>query len=223
MDNFAIQRTNMVESQVRPSDVTDRRIIDSMLKLPRENFVPASLRGLAYMDQEVQVKEAWGNDLARALLRPMVLAKLVQLAHVGEGDLVLDVGCATGYSTALLASLAGAVVGLDCDEPLIKNAGKDLAEIGADNAVVVLGPLEEGCSEEGPYDVIFLNGYVPEPPVSLRAQLKPGGRLVGVIAETGFGRAMLFERVGDGWSSYTAFNANAPWLPGFARKKEFVF
>lgn len=223
MDAFTTQRFNMVESQIRPNDVTDRRIIDTMLQLPREHFVPTSLKTMAYMDEEIRIKEPADGKPARALLRPMIIAKLVQLADVSENELVLDVGCTTGYSTAILASLSGTVVGLECDELMVNTATAVLEKIRADNAVIVQGALNEGCAGEGPYDAILLNGYTPNPPTSLRDQLKPGGRLVVILSEHGFGCATIFERVGKGWSGRSVFNAAGPALPGFESDTEFVF
>ncbi len=222
MTDFAVQRRNMVESQIRPNDVTDRAILAAMLEVPREMFVPASQRPLAYADAPVPV--AGGTrERPRMLATPMVLAKLIQLAEVRPSDLVLDVGCATGYSTALLARLADAVVGLECDPGLAERASKALAELGVDNAAILTGSLEKGCPEEGPYDVIVLNGSVPEVPKALLDQLKDNGRVVAVIArsQSGFGKATLIRRIASGTSHLPAFDAALPPLPGFERAPAF--
>ena len=230
MSDFETQRRNMVDSQIRPADITDRRLIRAMLEVPREAFVPAAMRQLAYMDGHLTVVPAEGSRPARVLLAPMVLAKLIQLADVQTGDVVLDVGCASGYSTAILARLAESVVGLECDAALAERAGRTLAELGVDNAAVVSGPLEVGCPEHGPFQVIVMNGAVAEAPEQLREQLVEGGRLVTIISEPehgggggGVGRATLFERIGKGWSRRPAFDASAPILPGFIPTTTFVF
>ncbi len=223
MSNYATARLNMVESQVRPNEVTDRRILQAMMEIPREAFVPPSMRALAYIDEEIRLRSAGRDAPGRNLMAPMPLARLIQLAEIEPGDLVLDVGCATGYSTAILARLAESVVGLECDAALAESAGKTLMELGADNAAVVTGALADGYAEEGPYDVILLNGSVPEVPERLLAQLEAGGRLVAILAEGGFGKATLFQNVSSVISERAAFDAGAPPLPGFERAAAFVF
>jgi len=223
MSGFAIQRENMVESQVRTSDVTDRRIIRAMSEIPREVFVASSLRSLAYMDAEITLVPGDGEHAARVMLSPMVLARLLALADVRPGDVVLDVGCASGYSTAILARLAESVVGLECNQGLAEKAIRVLEDQGVDNAAVITGPLEHGCPDQGPFDLIFMNGAVPAPPVQLRGQLNQGGRLVVVLDQGGVGRAALFERIDDTWSVRTTCNASAPILPGFEAKAAFAF
>ena len=221
--DFVAARANMVDSQIRTNDVTDRRILNAMNELPREAFVPASVRELAYMDEEIALAGAAPGRKGRRLMTPMVFAKLVQIADIGPGDLVLDVGCATGYSTATLARLADAVVGLEMDEGFAEQTTKALTNLGADNAAVVTGPLEEGYASEGPYDVIILNGAASHIPDALFDQLKHGGRLVAVISDTGFGKAHVFKRINKEISNRASFDASAPMLPGFERKPAFVF
>lgn len=217
MSEYAAARFNMVESQIRPNQVTDARLLRALAEIPRERFVPSSLKALAYMEEEIEVAPG------RRLLAPMPLARLIQLAEVEPDNLALDVGCATGYSTALLARLAESVVGLDCDERLTEQASQILTELEADNAGVVAGELSEGYASEGPFDVILLNGCVPLVPQALLDQLKDGGRLVAVIAEHDFGRACLFRKSGSRVSQRPVFDAGGPLLPGFAREKTFVF
>jgi protein-L-isoaspartate(D-aspartate) O-methyltransferase len=216
------QRLNMVESQVRPSDVTDRRIIRAMLELPREEFAPRAAHAIAYMDAALPVTARAAGRPARHLLAPRVLAKLVQLAGIEPYHVVLDVGCATGYSTALLATLAKSVVGLEVDQVLSSQAARTLRQLGVNNAVVVEGALPAGSPGHGPFDAIVLNGAVPDAPQALLEQLKDGGRLVGVLATGEFGRAQVWRRTGKGFDAMPAFDAGAPPLPGFARKAEFV-
>lgn len=223
MTDTKIQRENMVESQVRTADVTDGRIIKAMMQLERENFVPSSARALAYMDGEISVKSGDNTTGQRMLMAPMILAKLIQLAQIQDTDLVLDIGCTTGYSTALLARLADAVVGLEPDKDLVEKATANLAKADIDNAAIVEGPLNEGYPSQGPYDVIFLNGRIPEPPEALLKQLKTGGRLVCVIGEGTRGKAMIWLNIGNSWTSREAFDATAPDLPGFEKARAFSF
>lgn len=218
MTDSAMQRLNMVESQVRPSDVTDRRVIRAMLELPREQFVPEPLRSIAYMDTEVPVGAG-----GRTLLAPRVLAKLVQEARCEAGMSVLDIGCATGYSTAILARLARRIVGLECDAELAAKAQRLLASLGVGNAAIAQGPLKEGRAGDGPFDVILLNGTVPEAPRSLADQLREGGRIVGIRADGVGGEATVWTRVGRGLDARVVFDAGAQPLPGFEREAAFVF
>jgi protein-L-isoaspartate(D-aspartate) O-methyltransferase len=222
MTDFKQQRLNMVESQVRPSDVTDRRIIRAMLEVPREAFAPRAALAIAYMDAALPVLARAAGRQARYLLAPRTFAKLVQLAGIEPHHVVLDVGCATGYSTAVLARLAKSVVALEVDQVLWSQAGRSLRQLGVGNAVVVEGPLTAGSAAHAPYDAIFLNGAVPEVPQALLDQLRDGGRLVGVLAAGDFGRAQVWRRTGGVFDAMPAFDAGAVPLPGFARKAEFV-
>jgi protein-L-isoaspartate(D-aspartate) O-methyltransferase len=222
MIDFAAARRMMVDGQVRTSDVTDLRIIAAMLELPRERFVPESRADLAYLDLDVAVGAAAGG-LARCLLKPMVLAKLVQAAAVKAGDHVLDVGCASGYSSALLARLARSVVALEEDPELVRFAGEALGAVGAGNVTVVGGPLTQGWQAAAPYDLILLNGATEVPPEALCRQLKDGGRLVAVVGRAPASRAMLYRAVKSDVSGWPIFDAAAPLLPGFAAPAEFVF
>ena len=213
----------MVESQVRPSDVTDRRIIRAMLEVPRDQFVPDALRSIAYMDTEVPIPCGHDGRDRRALLAPRVFAKLVQEARIEAGMSVLDVGCATGYSTAVLARLGRRVIGLECDAELAARAQKMLAKLGVSNAVISHGPLQAGVAAEGPFDVVLLNGSVPEVPQALLDQVREGGRIVGVRAEGNLGQATIWTRAGRTIDARVVFDAGAQPLPGFERKLEFVF
>jgi protein-L-isoaspartate(D-aspartate) O-methyltransferase len=217
------QRINMVESQVRPSDVTDRRIIRAMLEVPREVFVPRSLQALAYMDEPVPAVEPAGGRSGRFLLAPRTFAKLVQLAEIGPDAVVLDVGCATGYSTAVLARLAKAVVAVEVDTALAIQATQTLRQLGANNALVIEGALEMGAPSHAPFDAILLEGAVPRVPGGLLEQLKDGARLVAVTADGTFGRAQVWQRTGKVFDSRPVFDAGAEPLPGFARQADFVF
>jgi protein-L-isoaspartate(D-aspartate) O-methyltransferase len=217
------QRINMVESQVRPSDVTDRRIIRAMLEVPREAFVPPALFELAYMDEAVPVTRRVDSRPVRALLAPRTFAKLVQLAEIGPDAIVLDVGCATGYSTAVLARLANAVVAVEVDAALAGRATQTLRQLGVNNALVIEGALEMGAPSHAPFDAILLEGAVPRVPGGLLEQLKDGARLVAVTADGTFGRAQVWQRTGKVFDSRPVFDAGAEPLPGFARQADFVF
>jgi protein-L-isoaspartate(D-aspartate) O-methyltransferase len=217
MIDFAAARRMMVDGQVRTSDVTDLRIIAAMLELPRERFVPEANADLAYLDLDVAV------DKVRRLLKPMVLAKMIQAAAVKADDRVLDVGCATGYSSALLARLAHSVVALEEDPVLARKAEENLRSIGASNVTVVTAPLTQGWQADSRYDVIFVNGATEVVPHPLCGQLAEGGRLVVVLGRAPLGRAMLYRAVGGDVSGWPIFDAAAPLLPGFAAAQAFVF
>jgi protein-L-isoaspartate(D-aspartate) O-methyltransferase len=221
MTDFKQQRINMVESQVRPSDVTDRRIIKAMLEVPREAFVPEGLQALAYMDAAVPVASPAHGAHRRSLLAPRTFAKLVQLAEIDTGASVLDVGCATGYSTAVLARLAKAVVAVECDGSLARRATETLRQQHVSNAVVIEGALEKGAPSHAPFDAILLNGGVESGLEALLGQLKDGGRLLGVMASGGIGRAQVWRRNGKLFDARPVFDAGAAPLPGFGRQPEF--
>ena len=223
MIDFAASRRMMVDGQVRTSDVTDLRIIAAMLDLPRERFVPESNAALAYLDLDVAVSRATGGEPVRRLLKPMVLAKMVQAAAVKAGDRVLDVGCATGYSSAILGRLAHSVVALEEDPALARIAEGNLRAVGASNVTVATGPLTQGWQAGARYDVIFVNGATEVVPHALCTQLDDGGRLVAVVGHAPSGRAMLYRSVGGDVSGWPIFDAAAPLLPGFAAIPAFVF
>ena len=223
MTDFAAQRLSMVESQLRPHEVTDTRLLAAMRELPRELFVPPRVRSLAYIDEAIEIFPSIDGAPARYLLAPMVLARLVQLAAVGPEDSVLDVGCGTGYSTAVLARLGRKVVGVEPEPELADAARRALRQVGAENAEIVEGQLPRGYKRGAPYDVILLNGSVPEPPEPLIEQLEEGGRLAAVLAEGLQGKACLFVKVDGEASGIPHFDANARPLPGFAPSPSFTF
>lgn len=228
MIDFELARATMVESQLRTDKVTDRRILSAFATLPRERFVPEGKRDLAYSDASLEVWPSIDGAPARFLLPPVVLARLIQLAAVEEKDAVLDIGCGTGYSTAVLARLARMVTAVEAEPELASAAREALHKLGAANATVVEGALARGVPESGPFDVILLNGSVPEVPGTLLAQLKEGGRLCAVIAAGREGRprqgkATLFVKVDGEASGLPHFDANARALPGFAPSPSFTF
>jgi protein-L-isoaspartate(D-aspartate) O-methyltransferase len=220
MADMTALRTKMVDGQIRPSDVTDHRIIEAMLDIPREAFVPAELAGLAYLDRDLPVS---ADGRSRCLIQPMVLARMIQAAAIGANDVVLEVGCASGYGAAVMAQLASSVVALEEDEALADRAAAALSGLGVDNVAVVRGRLAEGYAHEAPYDVILVNGSIEVLPEALTAQLKEGGRLVVVVGSGQAARGMLFTRSGAGVSGRVIMNASVPMLPGFQRDPVFEF
>ncbi|MGE0213083.1 MAG: protein-L-isoaspartate O-methyltransferase [Parvibaculaceae bacterium] len=223
MVDFSIQRLNMVESQVRPNGVTDARIIAAMGSIPRERFVPEGRRAIAYMDEEIIIATT-PTGRRRYLIEPMVLARLLQLAALKPTDILLDIGCGTGYSTAVAAALAESVVAVEENAGLAQIAGETLSELGIANAAVVQGPHAQGLPSEAPFDVILINGRVPAVPQALVEQLKPGGRLVAVVGTGPVSRATLVRQTSEGQSSVSDFDANVPDAPGFEIPQQgFVF
>jgi protein-L-isoaspartate(D-aspartate) O-methyltransferase len=224
MNDSGLQRLNMVESQVRTSDVTDRRIIRAMLDIPREPFVPAGMVSLAYSDAALAVSgQRTGSAPVRALLEPRTLAKLIQLADIDDDETVLDVGCATGYSSAVLARIAKRVVAIEADKALADAATAALKALGIANVTVVNGELKAGAPAQAPFDVILLNGAVPAIPQALCDQLREGGRLVAVVSQGRVSRAHLALRTGSTVDTRPAFEVAADALPGFEAPAGFVF
>ncbi len=223
MVDFASARTKMVDSQLRTEDVTDYDVLRAFGEVPREMFVPARLKALAYIDEDLAVKDAASGTPARYLMEPAPFAKLVQAAEIDKTDIVLDIGCATGYSAAVLSRLADSVVALESDADLAAQASETLLELSIDNVAVVTGPLEAGYPGEGPYDVIFLGGAVEAVPQVLFDQLKEGGRLVAVVGYGMSAPAMLFTKTDGNIGGWSGFNAGVKAIPGFAKPKAFVF
>ncbi len=223
MTDFELQRKNMVESQVRPSDITDRRITRAMLALPREAFATDANRELAYMDRDLPVGSPVAGRPARALLAPRVLAHLVQLLEIEDGDRVMEVGTATGYGAAVLSRLARSVIALECDEALAAQARVVLAAQSIDNATVVSGPLPAGWTPEAPYAAILLAGVVQEVPAALLDQLQEGARLAAIVATNGVGHLMQWQRLSGGFASRRVAEVGGPRLPGFERVPGFAF
>ncbi|MBI1211692.1 MAG: methyltransferase domain-containing protein [Alphaproteobacteria bacterium] len=217
MLDMAKARALMVEAQVRTNDVTDQRIIEAMSRLPRERFVPESKRHLAYSDACVHV----AGD--RSLLDPRSFAKLAQLAEMRAEDRVLDVACGYGYSTAVFASMASDVVGLEEDASLASEATRAMREYGAGRARIVEGPLDQGCAASAPYDVIFINGAVQQIPAALISQLRDGGRLLAIFRDGPVGKAHFCVQRGGALSHRVAFDATVPLLQRFERSRTFVF
>lgn len=218
MTDFAAARRNMVDGQVRTADVTDLRLQAAMLAVPRERFVPENMRGIAYLDRDIALGE---GASARRTLKPMVLAKLINAAGIKSTDRVLVVGCATGYSAAVLARVAAEVVALEEDAALARQAGESLR--GEGHVTVVTGALATGWPGAAPYDVILLEGATEITPQALTGQLTSDGRLVGILGSGPAGKAVLYQRSGGEVGSRAIFDAAAQVLPGFAKPPAFAF
>jgi protein-L-isoaspartate(D-aspartate) O-methyltransferase len=221
MSGISAARQKMIDGQVRPSDVTDLRIIDAMLAIPREAFVPGQQRGMAYLDLNLDVSE--GGSVRRFLMKPAVTAKLLQAAEILDTDNVLVAGCATGYTAALVARLAAKVTATEVDPPLAAKARAVLAEVGLGQVAVRAAGVADGDPANGPYDVIVLDGATEITPERLFGQLKEGGRLVGVFAQTQPQRAMIVTHSHGDFGSRALFDAAVPVLPGMERRAAFVF
>ena len=216
--DFSVARRNMVENQIRPNRVTDARVLAALEEVPRELFVPEGVRNIAYIDGDIEL------GAGRRMLEPTVFARLLQAAEIQPNEVVLDVGCGTGYSAAVLAHLASTVVALESDRALAQRATKLLADQSVDTVALVEGALAAGDKVHGPYDVIVIEGAVAKVPEGLLAQLADGGRLVAVVTQPGsVGRATLMLRVGESVSSRPLFEAAAALLPGFTARPGFVF
>lgn len=223
MSDFLTARQKMVDGQVRPSDVTDIRIIDAMLEVPREAFVPENQRAMAYLDLDLAV--SGGAATKRFLIKPVVMAKMLQAAGIGDTDNVLVVGCATGYAAAVTARLAGLTTATESDSALVAKARDVLAGLGSGFANVTVQAAEaaEGYPANAPYDVIVLDGATEILPDRLFGQLKEGGRLVGVFATSKPPRATIVTRSHGDFGHRALFDATVPVLPGLERRPEFVF
>ncbi len=218
MADYAVARLNMIEGQIRPNKVTDGRVLAAMAEVPRERFVPKKLQGAAYVDEDLAVAPG------RYLMEPAVFARLLLAAAIAPTDLVLDIGCATGYSTAVLARLAATVVAVESDRGLAKTAVALLAELDADNAVVVEGELKAGYAKQAPYDAIVLGGAVEQVPPAITDQLAEGGRLAAVVADgSSVGVGVLMLRARGALLRRVLFDAAVPPLPGFEAERGFVF
>jgi protein-L-isoaspartate(D-aspartate) O-methyltransferase len=216
--DFALARRMMVDGQVRTRDVFDTNLLAAMAEVPRERFVPPEQAALAYLDRNVPLT----TQGSRCLLQPMVLAHLLQAADIAEHDHVLDVGCATGYTAAVVARFAGSVVALEEDRTLAASARRVLGEF-APQVTVVEGPLQAGWPELGPYDVIVVEGAAEVIPPALFGQLKDGGRLVTIDGVRPGAKAAVYCSVKGEVSCRRLIEAAAPLLPGFAKPPAFVF
>lgn len=222
MVDYSQLRTNMVDCQLRPNDITDLRIIEAFTQIPREDFVPTAQKAVVYADRETYLVDRSEGQEPRAMMTPLALAKLIHSADIQSSDFVLDIGCLSGYSSAVLAHLADSVVAVEAVPEMVKLATQTLADLQIVNVAVVEGKLAEGQASQGPYDVILINGAVEEVPEALLDQLKDGGRLVTIVIENGFGRAECFIRTSGVASSSSQYDLSAPLLADFLRVEEFA-
>lgn len=216
--DFEAARRKMVDNQLRTTDVTEHEILRAFLSVPREEFVPASRRALAYIDEDIPIGRG------RFLMEPSPFAKLIQLASLKPNDVVLDVGCGSGYSSAVLSHLAGSIVALESDSELAETAAANLSRLDFVTCAVVEGSLVEGYPSEAPFDVIFVEGAVQHIPQTFFDQLKVDGRLIAVegIGNAAMARLYLKEARGV-LSDRFGFNCSIKPLPGFESAGEFVF
>lgn len=218
MTAFGVMRANMVDGQILPNKITDRRLINVLSELPRELFVAQSQRSVAYKDDDIEIAPS------RYLMEPRVFARLVQALTPGRDEVGLYIGCGSGYGVAVLANLCNTVIGLECDAALAARASGLFAELEIDNAVVVEGPLDKGYAEQGPYDLVLIEGAISDVPSVILDQLAESGRLAAVVSSgRSLGEAIIIRRVGEVYGSRVLFNASSSFLPGFEVAAEFTF
>lgn len=224
MIEFATARRNMVDNQIRPNRVTSPVLLQAMLEVPREIFVSETERGVAYVDEDIRLVSAPQGG-PRWLMEPMVFARLLQAAEIEKSDVVLEVGCGSGYGTAVLSKLAATVVAVESDPVLAEAAAANLERLRVDNAALITGELKKGCPAQGPYGVIVFEGAIDRISDEIVAQLAEGGRLVGVLRNGGarMGQAVLALKRGGQLSHRVLFDAATPYLPGFTPEPSFVF
>lgn len=219
MTDFVVMRTNMIEGQIRPNEVTDPQLIAALSIIPREPFVSKRFQAIAYRDEEVEMFPD------RYLMEPRVFARLIQGLAAKPAEVGLCIGCGTGYGVAILAQLCGTVIGLESEKELYVRAGDLLSLYEIDNALVVQGTLKEGYLEQGPYDLIFIEGAIPQAPTIILDQLADGGRLAAVIknGQNSSGEATIFTKIGNSVGRSVLFDAATEMLPGFEVLPDFTF
>ncbi|WP_320201730.1 protein-L-isoaspartate O-methyltransferase family protein [Agrobacterium sp. rho-13.3] len=223
MMDFDTARAKMVDSQLRTTDVTSHSVLNAFWAVPREAFVPAGVKQIAYADEDLQICPAKDGRPARYIMKASPLAKLIQLAAITKEDVVLEIGGGSGYVSAILSELAASVVSVESDEELAASATETLSALGYSNVATVSGDLQKGYAGEAPYDLIFINGSVEDVPAVVLDQLSDGGRLVAVVGYGNSAKATVYRRDGKGTSSTPFFNASVKPVPGFAKASEFVF
>jgi len=216
MFDYTQARQHMVDCQIRPSDVTSRDVLAAFKTVARENFIPKAKKALAYGDAHIEMADG------RAVIRPRDFSKMVQLADIAPSDIVLDIACGRGYSTAILAQLAETVVGLEDDEGRVSLANSALTEAGITNAAIIEGELKDGAKTHGPFNCIFVNGAVSEVPQAWFDQLTDGGRLIAVVKNGSVGRCCIYTRSGETVGERVVFDASIPSLEGFDREQAFA-
>lgn len=216
MTDFSTRRRVMVDSQVRPSDVTKFPIIEAMLSVPREVYVPEAQAEAAYVSECVEL----GGG--RVLLEPRTFAKMLDALNLQAGEMVLDLGCGLGYSSAVIARMVDAVVAVEEDAAMAADAQANLSGNDVDNAAVIEGPLAAGAAKHGPYDAIIIEGGVEEVPAAITDQLREGGRIVAIFMEGSLGTCRMGVKSADEVTWRFSFNATAPVLSGFTRQVAFA-
>ncbi|WP_138421561.1 protein-L-isoaspartate O-methyltransferase family protein [Maritimibacter alexandrii] len=216
MSDFQTRRTMMVDTQVRPSDVTKYPIIDAMLTVPREDFVPDDQREAAYTETQIELAPG------RVMLEPRSFAKILDALSIQPTELVLTVGAGLGYGAAVLARLADFVVAVEEDDGLAGEAEGRLASDGVDNVAVIKAPLVDGAAKHGPYDVILIEGAVETLPATLTDQLRENGRIAALFTEGNLGIVKVGYKIDGAVNWRFAFNASAQVLPGFTKTKDFA-
>ena len=218
MADFKALRQTMVDTQLRTNKVTDANVLAAMGEIPREMFVLEDRASLAYIDEDIHIGKS------RCMAEPMILARMIQAAEIGPEDVVLDVACGSGYSSAILGRIARAVVAVESDTELAGAASARLTKLGMDNVVVEIGPINAGWSDQAPYDVIMVNGSCGEMSEAILSQLAEGGRLCAILrGPGGTGMAKLFVKSGGVVSNRGLFDANVPILPEFDLEEGFSF
>jgi protein-L-isoaspartate(D-aspartate) O-methyltransferase len=211
----------MVDNQIRPSEITEHELIRAFREVPREMFVQPADRPFAYSDLELRLPASAGSD--RRMIDPIQLARLIQILQLSPSSKAMVIGCGTGYSAAIAARLAGRVIAVEEDPALAAIARENLSSLGSANATVVEGKLSEGHRGEAPYEAVLVDGAVEFVPEEWIAQLRPEGRLTVIERQERISRAMLYKRIGSEAARWPQFEAWASLLPGFERKREFVF
>lgn len=220
MTDFNIARTNMVDCQIQTMGVADPDILEAFATVPRELFVPKASQKIAYIDEDLIID----ND--RFLLEPSTHARMLEAIAPKPDDVAMDVSNTNGYSAALLSSLVTTVVCVDSKKSVLDKINESWSQIDVCNVAGFKGTLSKGCPDHAPYDLIFVGGAVAEMPEELIKQLSENGRLITIIKKPGevMGQVTLIQSLGEkGFSSYTLFEAGAPYLPGFEPKPAFNF
>ena len=225
MEN-SVARENMVNTQIRPNGVRSKVLLEAFLKIPREIFVPFSFQDIAYSESHISFHALQDVSCAprarRYLTAPAPLARILQ--YVRQRERVLEIGCGTGYGSAILGHMGMDVVAQEEEEGLFQKAGDLLHACAIDTVKVVLHPLKEGFPEGAPYDVIFIQGSVAHIPPALFGQLREGGRLITYVnAGEDAGFAVLYERHNNLCSRQRLFSGTAPAVPVFEKPSEFQF
>lgn len=217
-------RMHMINNQLMPGNILSERLIAAMAAVPREWFAPEIYQETAYVDEDIPL------GYGRYMLEPLLFARLLDAANIQPGDRILDIGSATGYSTAVLAQLAGRVIGIEEESELAQKAAQNIAMAGIRNANIISSAFASGHPPLAPYDVIFIAGSIRNIPSSYAAQLAEGGRVVSIRnisqrpgSKCGLGKIVVMEKHAGKFSSRLLSDASSPVLKGFEDKPGFMF